>query len=141
MPLMRALWLHYASDAEAAKLADEYLWGRDMLVAPVVKKGAQSRRIYLPAGEWFDWWTGEKFSGAKWIERKVDLATMPIYVRAGCDHSARSDPAIHRAAVSEPTTINILSRRRRYLHALRRTTATLSRTKRPRLSLDQVSMG
>jgi alpha-glucosidase (family GH31 glycosyl hydrolase) len=83
LPMMRALWLHYPNDPEAVKLGDEYLWGRDLLVAPVVEKGAKSRRVYLPEGNWFDWWTGEKLAGKRWIERPVDLASMPIYARAG----------------------------------------------------------
>src|SRR5204862_4270549 len=64
LPPMRALWLHYPDDAEALKLGSEYLWGRDILVAPVVEKGAKSRRLYLPAGTWFDWWTGKGVEGA-----------------------------------------------------------------------------
>jgi alpha-glucosidase (family GH31 glycosyl hydrolase) len=83
LPLMRPLWLHYPKDLEAVKLGDEYLWGRDILVAPVVEKGAKSRRIYLPPGDWFDFWTHNKVSGTRWIERPVDLQTMPLYVRAG----------------------------------------------------------
>jgi alpha-glucosidase/alpha-D-xyloside xylohydrolase len=83
IPLMRALWLHYPGDTEAVKLGDEYLWGRDLLVAPVVEKGATSRRLYLPEGNWFDWWTGERLAGSCWLERPVDLATMPLYVRQG----------------------------------------------------------
>jgi chromate reductase len=54
-----------------------------MLVAPVTEKGATSRRRYLPKGEWFDFWTGAKATGGREIERTVDLATMPLYVRAG----------------------------------------------------------
>ena len=50
LPMMRALWLHYPDDAEAVKLGTEYLWGRDLLVAPVVEKGAKTRRLYLPEG-------------------------------------------------------------------------------------------
>jgi alpha-glucosidase/alpha-D-xyloside xylohydrolase len=83
MPLMRALWLHYPKDPEAVKLGDEYLWGRDILVAPVVEKGVKTRRVYLPSGDWFDFWTDKKLSGGRWIERAVDLQTMPLYVRAG----------------------------------------------------------
>ena len=45
LPPMRALWLHYPSDSEAVKLGDEYLWGRDLLIAPVVEKEAASRRL------------------------------------------------------------------------------------------------
>lgn len=83
LPLMRALWLQYPDDAEAVKLGDEYLWGRDLLIAPVVEKGATTRRVYLPEGTWFDWWTGEKLVGHRWVERPVDLETIPIYIRAG----------------------------------------------------------
>lgn len=83
MPLMRALWLHYPNDARAAAIADQYLWGRDMLVAPVIEKGATSRRVYLPEGNWHDYWTGESIAGGKEVEAKADLATIPLYVRAG----------------------------------------------------------
>ena len=59
------------------------MWGPDMLVAPVVAKSATSRRVYLPAGTWYDFWTNEKVEGGREIDRAVDLATMPLYVRAG----------------------------------------------------------
>lgn len=98
LPLMRALWLHYPHDPEAVKLGDEYLWGRDLLIAPVTEKAATSRRVYLPSGDWYDWWTGQKASGGQWTERSVDLATMPIYVRAGAIIPV--DPV--RQYVSEP---------------------------------------
>ncbi len=83
MPIMRALWLHYPDDPVAVARDDEYLWGRDVLVAPVFEKGATSRRVYLPRGSWYDFWTGERAEGGREIERDVDLETMPLYVRAG----------------------------------------------------------
>jgi alpha-glucosidase/alpha-D-xyloside xylohydrolase len=83
MPIMRALWLHYPDDAKAIERGDEYLWGRDILVAPVTEKGATSRRVYLPQGDWYDFWTEERHAGGREISREVDLATMPLYVRAG----------------------------------------------------------
>ena len=54
-----------------------------MLVSPVVEKGATSRRLYLPRGTWFDFWTEERLDGGREIDRAVDLATMPLHVRAG----------------------------------------------------------
>jgi alpha-glucosidase/alpha-D-xyloside xylohydrolase len=107
LPPMRALWLHYPGDAEAVKLGDEYLWGRDLLVAPVVQQGAKSRRVYLPAGTWYDWWTGKSIKGGGWVERPVDLATMPIYARAGA--IIPLDPVRQYTAqpVSVPTTLQI----------------------------------
>lgn len=107
LPLMRALWLHYPDDPEAVKLGDEYLWGRNLLVAPVVEKGAKVRRLYLPAGTWYDWWTGEKVTGPRWLERPVDLATLPLYARAGAVISL--DPARQFTAqpVSDPTILRV----------------------------------
>ena len=83
MPILRALWLHYPRDPQAVACQDEYLWGRDLLVAPVVEQGATSRNIYLPRGVWYDFWTGERVPGGAEISRKVNLETTPLYVRAG----------------------------------------------------------
>jgi alpha-glucosidase/alpha-D-xyloside xylohydrolase len=83
MPIIRALWLHYPDDATAVARGDEYLWGRDILVAPVVEKGATSRKLYLPRGVWHDFWTNESHDGGREISRAVDLETTPLYVRAG----------------------------------------------------------
>ncbi|HET9370068.1 MAG TPA: TIM-barrel domain-containing protein [Vicinamibacterales bacterium] len=83
MPIVRALWLHYADDPVAVARGDQFLWGRDILVAPVVEKGATTRRVYLPRGRWIDFWTNEGLDGGREIDRPVDLATMPLYARAG----------------------------------------------------------
>jgi alpha-glucosidase/alpha-D-xyloside xylohydrolase len=83
LPVMRALWLHHPDDPAAVSRGDEYLWGRDILVAPVVQQGATSRKLYLPRATWYDWWTGESRQGGREITREVDLATTPLYVRAG----------------------------------------------------------
>jgi alpha-glucosidase/alpha-D-xyloside xylohydrolase len=83
LPLMRALWLHYPDDPQAVGRGDEYLWGRDLLVAPVTAKGASERKLYLPEGTWYDFWTQERHTGRRELTRKVDLATLPLFVRAG----------------------------------------------------------
>jgi len=83
LPMMRALWLHHHEDARAAATGDQFLWGRDILVSPVVAKGATSRRLYLPRGRWFDFWTEQGLDGGREIDRAVDLETMPLHVRAG----------------------------------------------------------
>jgi alpha-glucosidase/alpha-D-xyloside xylohydrolase len=83
LPIMRALWLHYPDDPAAVARGDEYLWGRDVLVAPVVEQGASERKLYLPRGAWYDFWTGERMTGGRELTRRVDLETMPLYVRAG----------------------------------------------------------
>ncbi len=83
MPILRALWLHYPDDPTAVACGDEYLWGKSVLVAPVVEKGAETRSVYLPAGGWYDFWTEERLEGGREISRNVDLETIPLYVRAG----------------------------------------------------------
>jgi alpha-glucosidase/alpha-D-xyloside xylohydrolase len=83
LPVMRALWLHYPDDPKALSCPDEYLWGRDILVAPVVEPGANSRKLYLPHGVWYDFWTHERLEGGREFVRPVDLETIPLYVRAG----------------------------------------------------------
>ncbi len=83
VPMIRPLWLHYADDRKAIENSNEYLWGRDLLVAPVVEKAATSRKLYLPQGVWYDFWTGAALEGGREIEREVDLETTPLYVRQG----------------------------------------------------------
>jgi alpha-glucosidase/alpha-D-xyloside xylohydrolase len=83
LPMIRAMWLHDPDDPRAAAAGDQYLWGGDILVAPDVEKGATSRRLYLPRGTWFDFWTEERVEGGREIDRPVDLETLPLYVRAG----------------------------------------------------------
>ncbi len=83
LPIMRALWFHDPDDRVACARGDEYLWGPNILVAPVTEKGAVTRRLYLPRGLWYDFWTGEPVEGGREIDRPVDLETLPLYVRAG----------------------------------------------------------
>jgi alpha-glucosidase (family GH31 glycosyl hydrolase) len=107
LPPMRALFLHYPKDPQAVTLGDEYLWGRDLLVAPVVEPGATARHLYLPAGKWYDWWTDKPVGGGRWVDRPVDLGTLPLYARAGA--IVPLDPVRQYTAqpVSESTTLKV----------------------------------
>jgi alpha-glucosidase/alpha-D-xyloside xylohydrolase len=107
LPLMRAMWIHYPDDVRARGLGNQYLWGRDLLIAPVFEKGATSRSVYLPKGVWYDWWTHARAEGGQEVGRKVDLETMPIYARAGAIIPV--DPVRQYTAqpITEPTTLRI----------------------------------
>ena len=105
VPIIRALWLHHPDDATAVARGDEYLWGRDLLVAPVVEKGATSRRVYLPRGAWIDFWTEKAEAGGREVDRAVDLATMPLYVRAGSVLPMAPVTQYAEQPTSEPTTL------------------------------------
>jgi alpha-glucosidase/alpha-D-xyloside xylohydrolase len=83
LPIIRALWIHDPDDKPGAGRGDEYLWGPNILVAPVTEKGATRRRLYLPRGRWYDFWNGQPVDGGREIDRNVDLGTLPLYVRAG----------------------------------------------------------
>jgi alpha-glucosidase/alpha-D-xyloside xylohydrolase len=85
LPPIRALWLEHPNDEKALQVMDQYLWGDQILVAPVLEQGATRRKVYLPAGEWWDFWNNQraKSDGAGGINREVDLSTIPLYVRAG----------------------------------------------------------
>ena len=86
LPMMRALWLEYPEDRNVRSIDDQYLFGSNLLIAPVLKKLSQSktRDIYLPEGVWYDYFTKEKFvSHGQWIQKKVALDTLPIYVKQG----------------------------------------------------------
>jgi alpha-glucosidase/alpha-D-xyloside xylohydrolase len=104
---MRALWLHYPDDPEAAMRGDEYLWGPNLLVAPVVEQGATSRGVYLPKGAWFDFWTDERIEGGREITRPVDLETIPLYMRAGSILPLGPVKQYVEQKVDQPLTITI----------------------------------
>jgi alpha-glucosidase/alpha-D-xyloside xylohydrolase len=107
MPPMRALLLTYPTDPVAVPLGDEYLWGPDILVAPVIERGATARHLYLPVGDWYDFNTGEKMAGGKWVDKAVTLETIPLYVKAGA--IVPMDPVRQYTAekVTEPTTLHV----------------------------------
>ena len=107
MPPMRALWLHYPEDERARGVGSEYLWGRDLLVAPVFTQGAETREVYLPAGDWYDWWTRERLQGGRAVTREVDLSIMPIYARAGAVIPFDPVRQYMDEAVDQPTTIKV----------------------------------
>jgi alpha-glucosidase len=82
-PLMRALVFDYQDDQNVYEIGDQYLFGKDIMVCPVTTKGAQTRTVYLPQGEWFDYWTGKKYSGRQYIHVVTPLDTLPLFVKAG----------------------------------------------------------
>lgn len=83
IPLTRPIILHYPDDKEAVDLTDEYLFGKDILVAPVLSKGTRSRSVYFPEGTWIDWWTGEWHEGPKREIIYAPLERMPLFVKRG----------------------------------------------------------
>jgi alpha-glucosidase (family GH31 glycosyl hydrolase) len=83
LPLMRPLVLNYPDDPRVWTLGHEFLWGDDLLVAPVTREGARAWPVYLPAGTWFDFWTGARYEGPAGITLDAPLDRLPLLVRAG----------------------------------------------------------
>ncbi len=103
--VMRALAMDFAADKKVWNIADEYMFGPALLVAPVVEgmytrivsgEGTRnvvreedfrvdgSRELYLPKGaDWYDFWDNRKFTGGQTIARSTPIDIMPLYVRAG----------------------------------------------------------
>jgi alpha-glucosidase len=82
-PILRPLVWHYPTDPATFNLNDQFLLGRDVLVAPVVNPGLTARAVYLPKDRWHDWHTGAAYDGPTHILAHAPLDTVPLYVRAG----------------------------------------------------------
>jgi alpha-glucosidase (family GH31 glycosyl hydrolase) len=82
-PLMCALPLSYPSDPQVHAYPYQYLFGRDLLVAPTVYEGATSQEVYLPAGMWYDLWTRTPIAGPCIMTVEVPPNRIPVYVRVG----------------------------------------------------------
>ncbi len=83
VPALRPLFLEFPDDERAAAIDDEFLFGSGLLVAPVLWEGATERDVYLPAGDWYDYWTGKYYAGNTTIHVSLTLNTIPIFVRGG----------------------------------------------------------
>ena len=83
VPIFRPLLLNYQNDANTLDIDDEFMVGSDLLVAPILKPGSTGRLVYLPAGTWFDYWTGQQLAGGRMIRAEAPLETVPLYVRGG----------------------------------------------------------
>ncbi|ANY70029.1 family 31 glucosidase [Paenibacillus sp. BIHB 4019] len=81
-PVMRPMFYEFPSDMEAWSIEDQYMFGPDILVAPILEQGARSRKIYLPAGAvWKDVGSGKIYEGGNWIECKAPIEWMPLFFR------------------------------------------------------------
>ena len=93
--MMRALVMDFANDRQALDINDQYMFGKSILVCPVTEamyskdmkddfSTIKSRKLYLPKGTiWYDFWTGEKYEGGKYIEKEVPIDIIPLFVKTG----------------------------------------------------------
>jgi len=83
LPTMRPLVLNHPGDPRVWDLGTQYLWGDDLLAAPVTKAGATAWPVYLPAGTWHDFWTNESWRGPAGVTVAAPLERLPLFVRGG----------------------------------------------------------
>ncbi|MDQ0352176.1 alpha-glucosidase [Alkalibacillus filiformis] len=83
VPVMRPLFMEYPNDQKTYNLSDQFLVGDRVLVAPVLRPGATSRMVYLPKGDWFNYWNGDLYKGGKCIIVDAPLQVLPIFVKKG----------------------------------------------------------
>jgi alpha-D-xyloside xylohydrolase len=83
--LLRPLVMDFPSDREALRQRYEFMFGKDLLVAPVTSASVTTANVYLPAadGGWYDFWTEKHLPGARTVETSAPLDTIPLFVRAG----------------------------------------------------------
>jgi alpha-D-xyloside xylohydrolase len=115
MPILRALVLNWQDDAVARGTKDEYLFGPDFLVAPVIDEGLQ-RPVYLPPGAWVNYWTGEQVAGGKVVVADAPIDSIPVWARAGAVIAKIPEDVMTLVPQSESgnTTVKSLDDRRVY---------------------------
>jgi alpha-D-xyloside xylohydrolase len=102
-PPMRPLFFDFPDDPGAAVVDDQFLFGPDLLVAPVLFRGARKRNVYLPAGaNWTDAWTGRQLKGGQTIEAAAPLERIPLYLRNGRALPIRVGDAVSKT-ISSPS--------------------------------------
>lgn len=81
-PIMRPLVYDFPEDERVVHVADEYMFGEELLAAPVTEYGVRKRRVYLPEGcEWINVDSGERFSGGQTVMAEAPLEVMPVFQR------------------------------------------------------------
>ncbi len=83
LPLLRHMAISYPDDPRAWTEQQQYLLGDDLLIAPVIEPGARARTVYLPQGEWKDWWSGVRWMGPAYVVTPAPLDQIPVFVRGG----------------------------------------------------------
>jgi alpha-D-xyloside xylohydrolase len=94
LPPMRAMFLEFPEEPTAWELADQFMFGPDILVAPMTTAGARERNVFLPAGaSWLDAWTGQAVGKSGWVTAPAPLERIPVYLREGGAFNGLLSPA------------------------------------------------
>lgn len=84
VPIMRPMVMEFPLDTETYSLDSQFMFGEELLVAPVVKKSARTRNLYLPGGSWIDFNDKKsEYVGEQWLTVEAPLSVIPMFVRKG----------------------------------------------------------
>jgi alpha-glucosidase len=97
LPILRHPILYYPNKAGARAAEFDYFFGPSLYVAPVVRRGEITRTLWLPPGEWIDWWTLAPLLGGSYVNRRAPLDTLPLFQKSG-SIIAMLDPSVQTLA-------------------------------------------
>lgn len=80
IPLMQVLFVKYSGDEKTYNIDDEFMFGRNLLIAPIINEGEFQRDIYLPEGNWFDYQNQKTIEGGKTITRKYEIDEIGVFI-------------------------------------------------------------
>ncbi len=83
MPLARPLFFSFPNDNNLSNESSSYMWGDNFLVSPVVQSGQTSKTIYLPEGNWIDYWSDKNYSGGQSITTSTPIEKLPLFIKEG----------------------------------------------------------
>ena len=106
---MRPFVFDFPGDEEALRQTGSYMFGKSILVSPVMDGGVTELKVYLPENEsgWYDWWTGKKFDGGQYVNAKAGIETIPVYVKGGSIIPTGPQKQFVAQKVDEPVVLNI----------------------------------
>lgn len=81
--IMRHLIMDYRTDANVKSIDNQFMFGPSMMINPVSSAGVTQRSVYLPAGNWYDFWTGKQYTGSQTITTAAPITKIPVFVKAG----------------------------------------------------------
>ena len=90
-PVLRPLWYEFPTDENVFKIQDSFMLGSAILVQPVLKQGAKSVSVYLPAGVWYEKRSGARHVGPKTFDVSVELSDVPVFLRGGTISCERTE--------------------------------------------------
>lgn len=83
MPILRPMVLEYPDDPMCREMTDQCMLGDSLIAAPVMTPGVTARAVYLPKGTWYDYYTGKRYSGGKYVLADAPIERIPLFAKAG----------------------------------------------------------